>query len=358
MRASARRSTARPRTGCRRVSYGPWSDVHGYRSPAMPTLDDGRRDAAGGRCRTSVSDARHTLRRPRRLMPAFVFGGNGDTNYGLHRVYIFSDRDCVNVVYRGAVVGGPAYAPRTTGPLDLPRRRRSSRRRRRRSCWTAPKAKTFTCDGAFGHPNEAGGTPARRASGSHGPRTSEQEPPGATPVDLWDRSWGRPLLLDGRAGRGHQVARLRLTVVLGQVSSDSKAERVELSPSRTRCCRRPPARGPGDVQMFKTAQHASPCVRQRSANDVTGVGRPAGLSLTVGLWHDQQPRSTAHRWSRGTPRPAPPSTTSSGAARADPLAAGRADADAGDVGDAPACTRARGITASAGSTSRCRATRR
>ena len=35
-------------------------------------------------------------------------------------MYVFSDSDCVNPVHRGAIVGGPAYAPRTSGPLDLP----------------------------------------------------------------------------------------------------------------------------------------------------------------------------------------------------------------------------------------------
>jgi hypothetical protein len=55
-------------------------------------------------------------------MPAFVFGG--DTWAGkpdeLYRVEVFTDEDCLNVVFRGAIVGSPAYAPRPTGPLALP----------------------------------------------------------------------------------------------------------------------------------------------------------------------------------------------------------------------------------------------
>src|SRR5437764_9589800 len=38
----------------------------------------------------------------------------------LYRVYIFSDQDCVNPVFKGSIVGSPAYAPRTSGPLALP----------------------------------------------------------------------------------------------------------------------------------------------------------------------------------------------------------------------------------------------
>jgi hypothetical protein len=56
-------------------------------------------------------------------MPAFSFRGNMSLDgraFDLFRMYAFTDRDCVNVVYRGAVVGSPAYAPRATGPLALP----------------------------------------------------------------------------------------------------------------------------------------------------------------------------------------------------------------------------------------------
>ncbi|MDX6410562.1 MAG: hypothetical protein QOE91_78, partial [Gaiellaceae bacterium] len=58
------------------------------------------------------------------LMPAFVYSGNvgsdGTTNE-LYRVYVSTDRDCVNIVFRGAIVGGPAYAPRWNGTLSLPK---------------------------------------------------------------------------------------------------------------------------------------------------------------------------------------------------------------------------------------------
>ena len=58
-------------------------------------------------------------------MPAFTYSGDQGIDgighaYPLYRVYISTDKDCVNVVYRGAVVGSPAYAPRTSGPLQLP----------------------------------------------------------------------------------------------------------------------------------------------------------------------------------------------------------------------------------------------
>ena len=58
-----------------------------------------------------------------RLTPAFVFGGNqvGAQPSELYRVHVFTDRGCVNRVYTSTIVGGPAYAPRISGPLSLPR---------------------------------------------------------------------------------------------------------------------------------------------------------------------------------------------------------------------------------------------
>ena len=56
-------------------------------------------------------------------MPAFVWSGNqgldGKTQE-LFRVYVFTDRQCLNRVFTSAVVGSPAYAPRPLGPLALP----------------------------------------------------------------------------------------------------------------------------------------------------------------------------------------------------------------------------------------------
>jgi hypothetical protein len=58
-----------------------------------------------------------------RLMPAFTWTGN-QTDQGaqaeLFRVYVFTDKQCLNRVLAGGVVGSPAYAPRPYGGLSLP----------------------------------------------------------------------------------------------------------------------------------------------------------------------------------------------------------------------------------------------
>ena len=98
--------------------YGPWSPVYSSSNPAYvggaitlgPTVSDVISN--GG-----ASSPAH------RLMPAFTFSGDtalDGTKAELFRVYVFTDRECLNRVYTSPVFGGPAYAPRPYGPLALP----------------------------------------------------------------------------------------------------------------------------------------------------------------------------------------------------------------------------------------------
>jgi hypothetical protein len=99
------------------VSYGPWSPVFATTNPALTT--------GKIQLRATVSDAVSSSWKgePHQLMPAFTFTGNYDLtgeDWPLFRVYAFTDRDCVNVVFRGSIVAGPAFAPRASGPVKLP----------------------------------------------------------------------------------------------------------------------------------------------------------------------------------------------------------------------------------------------
>ena len=102
------------------VSYGPWSREY---VSVNPPVDGGLRASAA---LTSSATSKPGRAHAHELTPAFSFAGRQAVNsgpsgsYGLYRVYVTSDSDCVNVVYTGAVVGSPAYAPRTSGPLKLP----------------------------------------------------------------------------------------------------------------------------------------------------------------------------------------------------------------------------------------------
>ncbi len=91
------------------ASHGPWSPV--YTSPvAVPTTGaSSPTSAVSDIVSASRSDGSH------HLMPGFAFGGDtsldGKTADG-YRVYVATDKDCVNIVFRGDVVSSPAYAPR------------------------------------------------------------------------------------------------------------------------------------------------------------------------------------------------------------------------------------------------------
>jgi hypothetical protein len=99
------------------VSYGPWSPTYATTNPGWASGKLQLRAAVSDAVSTDSKAASH------QLMPAMTFGGDTGTDgreYRLFRPYAFTDRDCVNAVFRGSVVGGPAYAPRISGPLKLP----------------------------------------------------------------------------------------------------------------------------------------------------------------------------------------------------------------------------------------------
>jgi hypothetical protein len=99
------------------VSYGPWSPTYATNNPAWSGGKLQLRGALSDAVSTDSKAAAH------QLMPAMTFSGDTGTDgheYRLFRAYAFTDRDCVNAVFRGSVVGGPAFAPRVSGPLKLP----------------------------------------------------------------------------------------------------------------------------------------------------------------------------------------------------------------------------------------------
>jgi hypothetical protein len=163
------------------VSYGPWSPL--YHSPNESNPLDNVMDVTPV---ANVSDVVSEDGKPRKheLMPAFLFAGSGDTNYGLHRVYVFSDRDCVNVVFRGGIVGGPAYAPRTSGPLDLPATKIELADAAGMYLADGEEGKTFAVDTDKVKTSESSQDSA--ASGEAAAAAAKKAP---AKVELWDRSW-------------------------------------------------------------------------------------------------------------------------------------------------------------------------
>jgi hypothetical protein len=96
------------------VSFGPWSPMFTSAFTPATTTSALQVDEA-------VSDVVSTAAHPtHKLVPAFTVNGNPPAPATLYRVYVYSDRDCVNRLFTGYPVASPAYAPRSTGGPVLP----------------------------------------------------------------------------------------------------------------------------------------------------------------------------------------------------------------------------------------------
>ncbi len=182
-------------SGLPRVSYGPWSSVY---TSANPTPSTGALSAV-----SAISETTTTSTRSRsglhELTPAFTFNGDSSMTggqYGLFRVYVFSDRDCVNIIFRGAVVGSPAYAPRMTGPLALPASSEDLNNAESDYLDDGLEGLTYMADVAKVQTTEsdkptAVAVAAGSTEGAAKPEDSLPSLPAATgaPVDLWDSGW-------------------------------------------------------------------------------------------------------------------------------------------------------------------------
>jgi hypothetical protein len=177
------------------TSFGPWSPVYTSFNPPLALGPLTPVSAVSNVMSDALGQNAH------RLMPGFTFTGNtsifGDSQ-SLYRVYISTDSDCINIVFRGAIVGSPAYAPRSTGPLALPGDLNSlaaaSGVYLRDATGGGGEGATFMADGMSYPSTEssagAGGSGGGSGSGGGGGTSA---PPGQTiagaRVDLWDTDW-------------------------------------------------------------------------------------------------------------------------------------------------------------------------
>jgi hypothetical protein len=101
------------------TKYGPYSTV--YTTPTSGAYTNAQ---LAGVSAASDVDSTSSSVHPHQLMPGFAWKGSGyksdGTPAGLWRVYVFSDKQCINPVMVGSVTGSPAWAPRDTPPLKTP----------------------------------------------------------------------------------------------------------------------------------------------------------------------------------------------------------------------------------------------
>ena len=160
------------------VNYGPWSATFTSANPAV----------AGGVVRpvaavSALATSTPTSAKAHEMTPAFVFTGTQDAagnSYGLYRVYVFSDRQCVNTVFRGAIVGSPAYAPRNKGTLKLPTDSTSLSAAATSILEVGDEGITYTAEGLVASPASEAGTTTGNSSGSASSSSSSSTSGGST----------------------------------------------------------------------------------------------------------------------------------------------------------------------------------
>ncbi len=176
------------------VTHGPWSDTFTSVNPTFATGPLRGTAAVSESVTTSTTPAAHSL------TPGFVFSGNQSLDglpLELYRVYVATDSDCVNIVFKGSIVGSPAYAPRITGSLGLPGT--SATLIAARTAFSADGIQTGALMADFSPvtpSDQVGGSSGSSSSGSSSstPSTGSDVPAdfltsGSALVDLWDSGW-------------------------------------------------------------------------------------------------------------------------------------------------------------------------
>ena len=162
------------------VAYGPWSPTYvALNTPFVIGF------LSLGSTVSETVDPLFDSTKPHTHTPAFLFSGS-DSLSGLtselYRVYVFTDKDCVNLVFRGAVVGSPAYSPRPSGPLGLPGNSDDLAKARAGYLKDGSEGTTLMADLAPVTTSEA---PTSSTTPSNPPSAGAQ----VGLVDLWDSGW-------------------------------------------------------------------------------------------------------------------------------------------------------------------------
>lgn len=199
--------------------HGPWSPIYSSSNPAMSV---GQPIKLIGTVSDVLSNGSASSK-AHEMMPAFLWSGNvtaEGTATELYRVEVFTDSQCLNLVYTGSVVGSPAWAPRLGGPLALPTSSASVTAARSGYLGDGTETSSFTYDGQQLTPVEQkpqatatttvpsdvpafpGTTPPASITtpGTGGSGGSSTAPSGGSqsitvsgnlgaPVSLWDTDW-------------------------------------------------------------------------------------------------------------------------------------------------------------------------
>lgn len=257
-------------------SYGPWSPIYSTTNPAF---------AAGPlQPLRTVSDVVSTgsdTSPAHRTMPAFVFAGNRTLSGAaaeLFRVYAFTDSDCINPVFTGAIVGSPAYAPRPYGPLALPQTAVALAEARTRYLPDGAEGSTSTLDNAAVRTSESmpQASPTVSLPKEDGASTAAGEhvflkvdSTLGAPIDLWDTDWPRGAYYWTVVGVEAVSPPAYSTAVAGAVDTGASSLAVGNASGIS----------PGDTLLVGSGS------RQETVVVSTVGGNTLGLAAPLTMWH-------------------------------------------------------------------------
>ena len=177
------------------VSYGPWS-------PTFATINPPLTNAAVLRPTDTVSDTwdKGKAVHAHELTPGFawtptapVISQKVDPGSSLYRVYIFTDKDCVNRVFTGSIVGSPAFAPRISGgPMPLPGNTQDLASAEAAPPFLTGAGSEGVALDATGQPVTSNESPGSEVGAPGVKSTSSSASAGGSGVagvDLWDSGW-------------------------------------------------------------------------------------------------------------------------------------------------------------------------
>ena len=206
------------------VNYGPWSQTF---TSVNPGIDDGVVHPVAAVTARATSTT--TSAQAHEMTPAFVFAGSRDAagnKYGFYRVYVFSDQQCVNTIFRGAIVGGPAYAARNKGTIKLPTDVKLVAAAANQILDLGDEGKTYTAEGLLAKPaTELGSASTSAAAAPAAPAA----PAASTPCPGF--RWSRRRTATGRRSSCSRVAG-RTAASTGR-SSRSSSCRSTTTPARS-----------------------------------------------------------------------------------------------------------------------------
>jgi len=184
--------------GIRAVNYGPYSQP--FTTTTSAALSANKIQGTG-----ALSNVESTPKaaKPHQLTPGVAWSGTRDyagigAGSELWRAYVFSDRQCINPVMTGSLIGGPAWAPREGDPLKMPGTDEELNEfRNGKFPGFGPQDNVYAADGSTPSASESPGTTAGSggttpaSDGGATPTPTGANPTTATPglISLPDNGW-------------------------------------------------------------------------------------------------------------------------------------------------------------------------